>query len=61
MTGGAEPGLSRRTLEVIRKADDEAKQLKDEYISVEHYLLAMSKHDRECRARSSSSTAGVGY
>ncbi|HEY4014032.1 MAG TPA: ATP-dependent chaperone ClpB [Polyangiaceae bacterium] len=50
VTGGAEPGLSRRTLEVIRKADDEAKQLKDEYISVEHYLLAMSKHDREVTA-----------
>jgi ATP-dependent Clp protease ATP-binding subunit ClpB len=47
VTGGAEPGLSRRTLEVIRRADDEAKQLKDEYVSVEHYLLAMAKHDRE--------------
>jgi ATP-dependent Clp protease ATP-binding subunit ClpB len=47
VTGGAEPGLSRRTLEVIRRADDEAKQLKDEYVSVEHYLLAMAKHDRD--------------
>jgi ATP-dependent Clp protease ATP-binding subunit ClpB len=47
VTGGAEPALSRRTLEVIRKADDEAKQLKDEYISVEHYLLAMAKSDRD--------------
>ncbi len=50
VTGGAEPGLSRRTLEVIRRADDEAKQLKDEYVSVEHYLLAMSRHDREVAA-----------
>jgi ATP-dependent Clp protease ATP-binding subunit ClpB len=50
VTGGAEPGMSRRTLEVIRRADDEAKQLKDEYVSVEHYLLAMSKHDREVAA-----------
>jgi ATP-dependent Clp protease ATP-binding subunit ClpB len=50
VTGGAEPGLSRRTLEVIRRADDEAKQLKDEYVSVEHYLLAMAKHDREVAA-----------
>jgi ATP-dependent Clp protease ATP-binding subunit ClpB len=49
-TGGAEPGLSRRTLEVIRRADDEAKQLKDEYVSVEHYLLAMVRHDREIGA-----------
>jgi ATP-dependent Clp protease ATP-binding subunit ClpB len=51
VTGGAEPGLSRRTLEVIRRADDEAKQLKDEYVSVEHYLLAMGKHDRETAAQ----------
>jgi ATP-dependent Clp protease ATP-binding subunit ClpB len=47
VTGGAEPALSRRTLEVIRKADDEAKQLKDDYVSVEHYLLAMAKSDRD--------------
>jgi ATP-dependent Clp protease ATP-binding subunit ClpB len=50
VSGGAEPGLSRRTLEVLRRADDEAKQLKDEYVSVEHYLLAMVRHDREVRA-----------
>jgi ATP-dependent Clp protease ATP-binding subunit ClpB len=47
VTGGAEPGLSRRTLEVIRRADDEAKGLKDEFVSVEHYVLAMARHDRE--------------
>jgi ATP-dependent Clp protease ATP-binding subunit ClpB len=47
VTGGAEPGLSRRTLEVTRRAEDEAKQLKDEYVSVEHYVLAMARHDRE--------------
>jgi ATP-dependent Clp protease ATP-binding subunit ClpB len=50
VTGGAEPGMSRRTLEVIRRAEDEAKQLKDEYQSVEHYLLAMVRHDREVAA-----------
>jgi ATP-dependent Clp protease ATP-binding subunit ClpB len=50
VTGGAEPALSRRTLEVIRRADDEAKQLKDEYVSVEHYLLAMVRHDRDTMA-----------
>ena len=47
VSGGAQPGMSRRTLEVIRKADDEAKQLKDEYVSVEHYVLTMARHDRE--------------
>jgi ATP-dependent Clp protease ATP-binding subunit ClpB len=49
VSGGAQPGLSRRTLEVIRRADDEAKQLKDEYVSVEHYVLAAVRHDREVR------------
>src|SRR5688572_26867667 len=29
VSGGAEPGLGRRVLEVIRRAEDEAKQLKD--------------------------------
>jgi ATP-dependent Clp protease ATP-binding subunit ClpB len=47
VTGGAEPTPARRTLEVIRRAEDEAKQLKDEYVSVEHYLLAMARHDRD--------------
>ncbi len=47
VTGGSEPGLSRRTLETIRRADDEAKGLKDDFVSVEHYVLAMAKHDRE--------------
>ena len=50
VTGGAEPGMSRRTLEVLRRAEDEAKQLKDDYISVEHYVLAMVRHDREVAA-----------
>ena len=47
MTGGAEPGLARRTLEVIRKAEDEAKALKDDFVSVEHFVLAMARHDRD--------------
>jgi ATP-dependent Clp protease ATP-binding subunit ClpB len=47
VTGGAEPSLSRRTLEIIRRAEDEAKQLKDDYVSVEHYVLAMARHDRD--------------
>jgi ATP-dependent Clp protease ATP-binding subunit ClpB len=60
VSGGAEPGLSRRTLEVIRKADDEAKQLRDEYISVEHYLLAAARHDRDTMGLFER-TGGVGY
>jgi len=60
VSGGAEPGLSRRMLEVIRRADDEAKQLKDEYVSVEHYLLAMAKHDRDVASLMEQSSGG-GY
>ena len=60
VSGGAEPGLSRRALEVVRRADDEAKQLKDEYVSVEHYLLAMARHDREI-AGLLERAGGVGY
>ncbi len=47
VSGGAEPGLSRRLLEVVRKAEDEAKTLKDDFTSVEHFVLAMARHDRE--------------
>jgi ATP-dependent Clp protease ATP-binding subunit ClpB len=50
VSGGAEPGLARQTLELIRRADDEAKQLKDEYVSVEHYLLAAVKYDKDLGA-----------
>jgi len=50
VTGGAEPGLSRRALELVRRADDEAKKLKDDYISVEHYLLAASEFDKDLMA-----------
>ena len=45
--GGAEPSLSRRSMELLRKAEDEAKNLKDDFVSVEHYLLALAKHDRD--------------
>jgi ATP-dependent Clp protease ATP-binding subunit ClpB len=50
VSGGAEPGLSRRLLEVIRRAEDEAKTLKDDFVSVEHYLLAMARADRDVTA-----------
>jgi ATP-dependent Clp protease ATP-binding subunit ClpB len=60
VTGGAEPTLARRTLEVIRRADDEAKKLKDEYVSVEHYLLAMARHDRDAMSMFEQ-TGGVTY
>src|SRR4051812_20484242 len=33
VSGGAEPGFARRANAVLQKAEDEAKALKDEYIS----------------------------
>src|SRR5215472_2260829 len=50
VTGGAEPGLSRRTLEVLRRAEDEAKALKDDFVSVEHLVLAMARSDRDMQS-----------
>jgi ATP-dependent Clp protease ATP-binding subunit ClpB len=47
VSGGAEPAMSRRTMEIIRRADEEAKRLKDEFVSVEHYVLAAAKYDKE--------------
>jgi ATP-dependent Clp protease ATP-binding subunit ClpB len=41
-SGGAQPTLSRELNQVLDKADDEAKALKDEYVSTEHLLLALA-------------------
>jgi ATP-dependent Clp protease ATP-binding subunit ClpB len=40
---GAEPYASNRLLKLIDRAEDEAKRLKDEYVSTEHLLLAASE------------------
>lgn len=46
VTGGAEPTLSSRGLKFLQRAEDEAKTLKDDYLSVEHLLLSGAKdHD----------------
>ena len=50
VSGGAEPNLSRRALTLLQKAEDEAKALKDDFISTEHILLAAAKHDRDVQA-----------
>nr|WP_275937383.1 ATP-dependent chaperone ClpB [Sorangium cellulosum] len=50
VSGGADPNLSRRALAVLQKAEDEAKALKDEYISTEHVLLAGVKTDKEIQS-----------
>src|SRR3954464_12140218 len=38
----AQPTMSRELNAVLDRADDEAKKLKDEYVSTEHMLLALS-------------------
>ncbi|MBW3629907.1 MAG: type VI secretion system ATPase TssH, partial [Gemmatimonadetes bacterium] len=42
-TGGAQPTISRELNEVLDLADREARELKDEYISTEHLLLALAE------------------
>jgi ATP-dependent Clp protease ATP-binding subunit ClpB len=41
-SGGSEPSLSRELNQVLDKAEEEAKALKDEYVSTEHFLLALA-------------------
>jgi len=40
---GAEPYTTNRLLKLIDRAEDEAKKLKDEYVSTEHLLVALSE------------------
>ncbi|HTT70080.1 MAG TPA: ATP-dependent chaperone ClpB [Anaeromyxobacteraceae bacterium] len=40
---GAEPYTTNRLLKLIDRAEDEAKKLKDEYVSTEHLLIALSE------------------
>src|SRR5919202_994378 len=41
--GAREPGTSRELMDVLRAAEREAGKLRDEYISTEHVLLALSE------------------
>ncbi len=41
--GGSEPGLSRGARQTIDAAEREMAKLKDEYLSAEHYLLALAE------------------
>jgi ATP-dependent Clp protease ATP-binding subunit ClpB len=42
VTGDVEPRLTQRLIKVIDAAESEAKKLKDEFVSVEHLLLALT-------------------
>ncbi len=50
VSGGAQPQLGRRALALLRDAEEEAKQLKDDFISVEHFPLAAARRDKEVQA-----------
>jgi ATP-dependent Clp protease ATP-binding subunit ClpB len=50
VSGGADPGLGRRANALVQKAEDEAKALKDDFVSVEHFLLAAAKSDKDVQA-----------
>jgi ATP-dependent Clp protease ATP-binding subunit ClpB len=41
--GGSQPSISRELNEIFDRAEQEARELKDEYISTEHFLLALAE------------------
>ncbi|MGH9733319.1 MAG: ATP-dependent chaperone ClpB [Candidatus Acidiferrales bacterium] len=51
VSGGGEQFLSRAANDVLEKAFSEAERLKDEYVSTEHILLALSAADRDPAAQ----------
>ncbi|MEM6788934.1 MAG: ATP-dependent chaperone ClpB [Myxococcota bacterium] len=50
VSGGSEPRFSGRALQLLQAAEDEATQMKDEFISVEHLLLGAAKRDADIQA-----------
>src|SRR3712207_83992 len=54
-----EPSTSREMLAILRAAESEAGRLRDEYISTEHLLLALS--DSETRAGDALRRNGAGH
>ncbi|HET7322538.1 MAG TPA: Clp protease N-terminal domain-containing protein, partial [Longimicrobiaceae bacterium] len=42
-SGGSQPSISRELNEILDQAEKEARELKDEYISTEHLLLALAE------------------
>ena len=49
VSGGAEPRMHARTLALLQSAEDEAKKLKDDFVSMEVFLLAATHSDKEIR------------
>jgi ATP-dependent Clp protease ATP-binding subunit ClpB len=47
ISGGSQPQFSPATTKVLERAFDEAQRLKDEYVSTEHILLAISATEKD--------------
>ncbi|MEW6754392.1 MAG: ATP-dependent chaperone ClpB [Candidatus Latescibacterota bacterium] len=56
---GAETYFSRRLQQILVRAEDEAGKLKDEYVSVEHLVLALLEEGRQRAAGRILAQAGV--
>ena len=50
VSGGGEPSFGRRAVPLLSQAQEEAKALKDDFVSVEHFLLAAAKKDKDVQA-----------
>ncbi|HEX2730394.1 MAG TPA: ATP-dependent chaperone ClpB [Polyangiaceae bacterium] len=50
VSGGAEPGLGRRMVQLGQRAESESKKLKDDFVSVEHFILASATGDSTTEA-----------
>jgi ATP-dependent Clp protease ATP-binding subunit ClpB len=50
VSGGAEPSIGRRAQPLFTNAESEAKRMKDDYVSVEHFLLAAAHSDKDVQA-----------
>ncbi len=57
VTGAGEPGLGKELQEVLQAAQSEADSMKDEFVSTEHLVLALSKVD--CKAKKLLEVNGV--
>jgi ATP-dependent Clp protease ATP-binding subunit ClpB len=49
VSGGSQPGAGRQLMAVLEGAMQEAAAMKDEFVSVEHLLLALAKQDSPAR------------
>ena len=43
-SGGSSPTIARELNQILDRAEKEARDLKDEYVSTEHFLLALADH-----------------